>query len=107
MTLNIESLSDLIGLLQRALSNPAERVSAIKAFQNYVFESATPVPGATAEQWQVLNDLAFDLDYYEPDLKDRQEDPSFYGEQRAEVEIKEALEKLAVSAPAPRPGECG
>jgi hypothetical protein len=106
MRLNIESLSDLTGLLQEALSNPAERVSAIKAFQNYVFESATPVPGASAEQWQVVNDLAFDLDYYEPDPEDRGEDASFYGEQRVEDEIKEAIEKLAVSAPASKPTGC-
>ncbi len=105
MTLNIESLSDLIGLLQQALSNPAERVASIKAFQHYVFESTTAVPGANPDQWQILSDLAFDLDYYEPDPKDRQEDPTFYGDQRLEAEINEALQKLAESAPASRLGE--
>ncbi|HVT95831.1 MAG TPA: hypothetical protein VHD76_23505 [Bryobacteraceae bacterium] len=100
MTLNIESLQDLIGLLQQALSNPVERVSAINIFQSYVFDRTTPVPGASPEQWRILSDLAFDLDYYEPDPKDRQEDPTFYGDQRVEMEIKEALEKLAQAAPA-------
>jgi hypothetical protein len=100
MTFNIKSLSDLVGLLQHALLSPAERIAAIKAFQNYVFESATPVPGASTEQWRILNDLAFDLDYYEPDPQDRQEDLTFYGEQRVEVEIKEALEKLTQAASA-------
>jgi hypothetical protein len=63
---SIESLTDLMNLLKQALSNPAERVVAIKTFQSYVFERTIPISGANAEQWQILNDLAFDLNYYEP-----------------------------------------
>src|SRR5260370_36405753 len=100
MTPKIESMTDLVALLKLALSNRAERVSAIKAFQNYVFDTSTPVPGAAAEQWETLNDLAVDLDYYEPDPVDRREDPSYYGDQRVEVEITEALQKLGEVAPA-------
>src|SRR5260370_42022196 len=88
MTPKIESMTDLVALLKLALSNRAERVSAIKAFQNYVFDTSTPVLGAAAEQWETLNDLAVDLDYYEPDPVDRREDPSYYGDQRVEVEIR-------------------
>jgi hypothetical protein len=94
MTAGIESLSDLVNLLNRALSKPTERVAAIKTFQNYVFERAMPISGATAEQWQILHDLAFDLDYYEPEPKRRQEDSAFYGDERLAAEIHRALEQL-------------
>ena len=103
MTLKIESMTDLVALLRLALSNRAERVSTIKAFQKYVFDTGAPVPGATAEQWETLNDLAVDLDYYEPDPVDRREDTSYYGDQRVEVEITEALQKLGEVAPASDP----
>ena len=58
------------------------------------------MPRATDEQWETLSDLAVDLDYYEPDPIDRREDASYYGDQRVEVEITEALEKLGQVAPA-------
>jgi hypothetical protein len=99
MLRKIESMTDLVALLRLALSNRAERVPAIRAFQNYIFNTSAPIPGATAEQWETLSDLAVDLDYYEPDPVDRREDPSYYGDQRAEVEITEALEKLGQVAP--------
>jgi len=47
------------------------------------------------------------LDYYEPDPDLRREDPSFYGDERVEAEVKEALEKLDATVPASKPGECG
>lgn len=97
----IESMTDLVALLRLALSNRAKRVPAIKAFQNYIFNSSLPIPGATAEQWEALSDLAVDLDYYEPDPIARREDPSYYGDQRVEVEIAEALEKIGQVAPVP------
>jgi hypothetical protein len=100
MTPKIKSMTDLVALLRLALSNRAERVSAIRLFQNYVFDTSVPIPGATDEQWEALNDLAVDLDYYEPDPVNRREDPSYYGDQRVEVEITEALQKLGEVAPA-------
>ena len=91
---NIKVLSDLIAMLEKALSEPSERVTAIMALQRDVFERATPVQGANPEQWRILCDLAFDLDYYESDVKSRQEDAAFYGNQRVETEIRDALEKV-------------
>ncbi len=99
MTLKIESLVDIIALLELALSNQKERVSAIKAVQNCIWDTETPISGATTEQWENLNDLALDLDYYEPNPVYRLGDPSFYGDQRLEVEIVETLRKLREVAP--------
>jgi len=39
-----------------------------------------------------------DLDYYEPDTAMRREDPTFYGDERLEREIQEALNKLHLQA---------
>ena len=100
MTPKVESIADLISLLELALSSRKERVSAIKAFQDYVWNRDMPVLGATGEQDETLNELAHDLDFYEPNPDWRIEDYSFYGDQRLEIEIVEALRKLRESATA-------
>ena len=107
MTPKIESITDLVGLLELALSSRKERVSAIKAFQNYVWDNDMPVPGATAEQWDSLHELAYDLDFYEPNPVYRIEDASFYDDQRLEIKIVEALRKLREDAPASEHGDAG
>ena len=46
-------------------------------------------------QWDIFGDLAYDLDFYEPDPVARAEDSSYYGDERLKEEIQMALEKLA------------
>ena len=99
MAPKIESITDLVALLELALSSRKERVSAIKAFQDYVWDKSTLIPGATDAQWDILDELAYDLDFYEPNPDYRIEDPSFYDDQRLEIEIGEALRKLREDAP--------
>jgi len=55
----------------------------------------------------IFDEIAYDLDYYEPDERLRREDLSFYGDDRLEIEIKSALEKLRGRGvePKPRPAE--
>lgn len=91
----IEKIRDLVNLLERALSEPVGRVDAIRRFQKAIFEGSVPVNDVSAEEWQILHDLAYDLDYYEPDVRYRAEDPAFYGDERLEVELRQALEKLS------------
>lgn len=43
---------------------------------------------------EILADLAYDLDFWEPDPAKRREDPSFFGDDRARAEIREAVERL-------------
>ena len=100
MTPKVESIADLISLLELALSSRKERVSAIKAFQDYVWNRDMPVLGATDAQWENLIDLADTLDYYEPNPDWRIEDYSFYGDQQLEIEIVEALRNLRENATA-------
>lgn len=44
----------------------------------------------------VLVELAWDLEYYVSDPQWREEDPSYYGDERLEQEINEALQKIEV-----------
>ncbi len=44
--------------------------------------------------WTILSALAYDLDFYVPDAAARAQDPSYYGDDRAEEEIRSALKKL-------------
>jgi len=97
----------LLHYLRLALNDPASRSESIKRFQSAVFEGDQHSLGVNDFEWDVFTELAQDLDYYEPDSDFRREDPSFYGDERVEAEIKDALEKLDASAPASKPGECG
>lgn len=94
MNEQFHTLSDLRSLLEEALSSPTARLECIKRFQDYVFHHAEPIKGANPQQWDVLNDLALDLDYYEPDVEKRREDSTFYGDERVTEEIREALGKV-------------
>jgi len=44
--------------------------------------------------YEILYDLAFDLDNYEPNIEWRQEEPSYYGDEKLEILVKEALGKI-------------
>jgi hypothetical protein len=45
-------------------------------------------------RWELLRDLAYDLNYYEPDPALRIEDASYFGNERAINEINEVLSKF-------------
>jgi hypothetical protein len=82
----------LIGLLTEALRRPELRRQLIRDFQELVWRNS----GHTGEEaaWQILADLAYDLDFYEPDQNLRNEDVSYFGDERAELEILIALKRL-------------
>ena len=60
--------------------------------------SHTPKPPADFSEadWEILADLAYDLDFYVSDPSRRREDASYYGEERLIREIRESLTKLGV-----------
>jgi hypothetical protein len=94
---SIECLADLIYLLQEVRLEGPRRLPALSEFRNYVFGQEA-VLGANGRQWDILNELAHDLEFYVPDPSDRREDPSYFGEERLEREVLEALTKLANTA---------
>lgn len=68
------------------------RTEAIRSFRNAVWHSS---PLASEEwAWRLLRDLAYDLDYYEPDAKEREEEASYFGDERCRELISSALNDL-------------
>jgi hypothetical protein len=74
-------------ILEKILNDRLNRKNLIKQFQEYVWHHEVL-------QNKTLSELAYDLDFYEPDAMLRAQDPSYYGDERLEVEIKTALQKL-------------
>lgn len=83
---------ELIELLERVVADRALRGELVKNFQERVWASKDldADPHVTC----VLRDLAYDLDFFEPDEKARADDPALYGEERLLEEIGSALQKL-------------
>ncbi|MBN9400201.1 MAG: hypothetical protein J0I17_08505 ['Candidatus Kapabacteria' thiocyanatum] len=79
----------MISILRAILEDKAQRTELIKQFQNEIWDRNGEGP-----YFEILSTLAIDLDYYEPDEQMRREDPSFYGDDRLEQEIIQALKAL-------------
>lgn len=86
---NIKRAVDILVL---ALSTEGEISSDIKQFQLMIRKRAPK--SDDKPQWDVLSELSYDLDYYEPSAEIRKEDPSYFGDERARREIHGALVKL-------------
>jgi hypothetical protein len=76
----------MIEILNKILSDIPNRKKNINEFQHIVWDDENCD--------ELYADLALDLDFYEPDEKLRKEDPSYYGDERLEKEIRSVLEKL-------------
>jgi hypothetical protein len=88
----VDSLQRIVGLLTEALREPLCRKEKISQFRAAVWSGLDPaIPDPVRE---VLRDLAYDLDYFEPDPYVRAEDATLYGHRRLELEIQEGLNKL-------------
>lgn len=73
-------------ILEEILQNRQDREALIRDFQVLIWNDENSS--------EILSSLAYDLDFYEPDEKKRNEDPSYFGDDRLEEEIKAALAKL-------------
>lgn len=90
-------INKLKELLDEALSSSQEkRIKAIKDFQNIVWDDTSI---QDEELNDILTDTAYILDFYEPNEEWRKEDPSYYGDDRLEKEIKIAIQKLQALNP--------
>jgi hypothetical protein len=83
----------LIKLLTEALNNKNTRATVVACFQNEVWNSedidiSNPIH-------DVFRELAHDLDYYEPDPKNREDENYSYGDDKLEMEIKAGLDKIS------------
>ncbi len=75
-----------IDLLKKILEEKDNREKLIKEFQSYVWDAKITKP--------LLGELAYDLDFYEPNEKIRKESPNYYGDEHLEKEILDVLKKL-------------
>lgn len=77
-------------LLKSILEYPS-REKLIKDFQDEVWNDDSIQDEVLNE---ILSELAYDLDFYEPNKEWRKEDQSYYGDDRLEEVIKKAIRKL-------------
>jgi GGDEF domain-containing protein len=73
-------------ILEKILTDKVNRKKLISEFQELIWNDENAS--------EVLSLLAYDLDFYEPNIELRKEDPSYYGDERLEEEIKLVINKL-------------
>ncbi len=84
-----EAKGMLIKLLE---TSEPETTKKVYAFQDFIWHHE---PDETEEDLcEILDDLALDLDDYEPNSEVRKECRSFYGEEKLIQNIQEALEAI-------------
>lgn len=83
---------DYEGVLRQIVQDPDNRKKLIDEFQSEVWEGK--LNGLNADVRNILGGLAYDLDYYEPDLNLRGEDGGYYGDEKLVSEVLEALKKI-------------
>ena len=83
----------VVALLESTLRGERYLSDAISELQDAVRKDKLQVGSAEEE---IFGDLAYDLDYYESSPSARAEDPSFFDEERALNEIRDALARIAV-----------
>lgn len=81
----------VIAMLKRALAGTEGLPEAISRFQQVMFNEAVECSSAVEE---ILQDLAYDLDYFEPNPRTRSEDKSLIDEEKALAEIEVALQRI-------------
>ena len=90
MELEIDSIKNLLHLIQN--EELPGRVNNIKTFQQLVWNNEFITKNALVDD--ILLDLAYDLDFYEPNPDWRKEDISFYGEDRLVENIQKTLQAI-------------
>lgn len=83
------NVEQIVQLLYRALAQRTQRREIVETVVREVSDHREEEP-----QWEVLRDLAWDLSYYDPNDDDRAKEPSYYGDDRFDREVAEALLKL-------------
>lgn len=87
-----EVLENIVTVLLQALREPLSRKELVSKFQATVWEGLDATIPASVRN--VLEDLAYDLDFFEAVPTIRAEDPSYYGHRRLEEEVRAALLRL-------------
>lgn len=93
----MKSTIEIIEKLAAILSEKGVvRIELIKSFQNEIWEDESINDEILNE---ILSEITYDLDFYEPNEEWRKEDPSYYGDDKLEVVVKKAIQKLQEQSP--------
>lgn len=93
----MKSNVELIQLLQTVLvAEHRIKQELIKEFQDEVWNDES-IQDETLNE--ILSQLAYDLDFYEPNEEWRKESLSYYGDDRLEEVVKSAIQKLQEQSP--------
>lgn len=79
-------------ILYRIINEKNNRELLIKEFQENIWDTD---PNLNDIEYELLSTLAYDLDFYEPNEIFRNEDSSYFGDEKLEELINEALEKIS------------
>jgi len=85
-------MEHLVSMLKEVLVERSKRQSLIKSFQQEVWN--VKMGEKQSKALEILQELAYDLDYYVQDAELRQEDPTYYGDDRLVEEINSALKQI-------------
>lgn len=88
-----EMIIGMIDLLNNIIESPQSRQESIRTFQELIGNSKTPII-QNETLWEHLCDLAYDLNYFEPDEAERKREPTLFGEDRLKDEIIQVRAKL-------------
>ncbi len=88
----MKSTIEILAILNKILTEKEPiRIKLIKSFQNEVWGDKSIIDETLNE---ILTELAYDLDFYEPNKEWRKEDTSYYGGERLEYLIKDGITKI-------------
>jgi len=85
----LEKLKEI--LCKALLMSVNERVLQIKEFQSIVWNDSSIQEEKLND---ILTDIAYELDFYEPNEIWRKESPNYYGDEQLEDVLKKAMEKI-------------
>jgi hypothetical protein len=90
----MDTPEELRVLLVQILKQKQERSRLVKEFQRRIWTTAEGSRIGNEIEDGLLRDLAYDLDYYEPDSKTRPSDYSYYDDDHLEHIVGSVLELL-------------
>lgn len=87
-----EILNIILLHLKEAVQSTGQLGSKVDSLQRSIWEHSEEL--GKDEIAEILFDLAYDLDFYEPDIRSREEDPSYFDDEHAKDEINCALQRI-------------
>ena len=92
----MNTLEEMLGFLVAALREPLSRKESVAAFLRCFFKTQLDVERSIGRNaTDILDELAYDLNFFVADPNVRAESPSYYGDERLVSEISGAVRRLS------------